>query len=73
MPISAHYGNINLEGKTIIPFCTHGGGGVDQGFKDVQKLAPEANYKDGLNLSENLSGSVRSDIEKWLKEAKVIN
>jgi len=63
----------DLEGKTVIPFCTHGGGGVDQGFIDVQKLSPRANHRKGLSLSGSRAGSAGSQIEKWLKECNVID
>jgi flavodoxin len=59
--------NYSLEGKTIIPFCTHGDGGVDQGFNDVQKLSSKASHKEGLSLKGIYADSARLDVEKWLK------
>jgi len=72
MAMATFLESYNLDGKTIVPFCTHGGGGVDQGFKDVQKLAPKANHKDGLSLSGGRASSARTDIENWLKKIEVI-
>jgi len=62
----------NLEGKTVIPFCTHGGGGVDKGFTDVRNAAPKAIHKDGLGLNGSRATSSQTDIEKWLRETGVI-
>ncbi|WP_278847010.1 flavodoxin [Brachyspira pilosicoli] len=31
----------DLEGKTIIPFCTHGTGGLSRTIRDLKKLLPE--------------------------------
>ena len=73
MAIATFIESYNLEGKTIIPFCTHGGGGVDKGFKDIEKLTLEANHKKGLSLSGSRAAAAHSDVEKWLKEVKVIN
>lgn len=72
MAIATFIDNHNLEGKTIIPFCTHGGGGVDQGFNDVKKLTPKSIHKDGLSLSGNRANNSKAEIEKWLREIKVI-
>ncbi|MDR2083817.1 MAG: NAD(P)H-dependent oxidoreductase [Bacteroidales bacterium] len=71
MAIATFLDNYNLENKTIIPFCTHGGGGVDQGFIDVNKLTPKSNHKDGLSLSGSRANNSKSEIEKWLREIEV--
>ncbi|MDR2389044.1 MAG: NAD(P)H-dependent oxidoreductase [Tannerellaceae bacterium] len=63
----------SLEGKTIIPFCTHGNGGVDQGFIEVQKLSSKANHKEGFSLKGIHVDSARLDVEKWLKAIQVID
>jgi len=73
MALATFIESYNLEGKTIVPFCTHGGGGVSQGFKNMQTLAPKANHKEGLSLSGSRASSSRGEVEKWLKEVKVID
>lgn len=40
----------SLAGKTVAPFCTHGGGGAGRFFADVRKACPEATVKDGLTI-----------------------
>ena len=37
-----------LAGKTVIPFCTHGGGGEGHYFVDLKKACPEAKFQQGL-------------------------
>ena len=39
-----------LAGKTVAPFCTHGGGGAGRFFADVRKAFPAARVLDGLAL-----------------------
>jgi Flavodoxins len=56
----------NLKGKTIIPFCTHGGGGVDQGFIDVKKRCPDSDVLDGLSIAGNSVKSKDKEIEEWV-------
>lgn len=59
----------NLSGKTVIPFCTHGGGGVGEAFNRVTKLTPDSKHMEGLVLSG--SGS-KKNVEDWLKKLEVI-
>lgn len=37
-----------LAGKTVAPFCTHGGGGEGRCFADIKKACPEAKILPGL-------------------------
>lgn len=60
------------EGKTLIPFCTHGSGGVDQGFNDLIRLTPSATHKTGLALSGNDVAESHDAIRNWLLEIEVI-
>lgn len=66
MAVETFLESYDLAGKTVIPFNTNGGGGVDQGFKTVEKLTPRSNHKEGLSLSGSRARSSRSDVERWL-------
>lgn len=56
----------DLAGKTIIPFCTHGGSGMG-GTRDIQRLAPRATLLDGLAIYGSGAGNSRSDVNSWLR------
>lgn len=71
MAVATFLDSYNFAGKTIIPFCTHGGGGVDRGFTDIGKAAPRAVHKKGLSLNGSRASSSESDVDKWLEEVKV--
>ena len=47
-PMATFFDANNLAGKTVAPFCTHGGGGAGTFFDDVRKACPCANMLDGL-------------------------
>lgn len=72
MVIATFLESYNLDGKTIIPFCTHGGGGVEKGFTDVNNATPKSTHKKGLSLNGSKVGTASADIEKWLREIKSI-
>lgn len=56
----------NLAGKTIIPFCTHGGSGMG-GASDIQKLAPRATLRKGLAIYGSRAGNSRNEVNEWLR------
>ncbi len=39
-----------LAGKTVAPFCTHGGGGAGKFFADVAQACPGAKMLGGLTI-----------------------
>lgn len=55
-----------LAGKTILPFCTHGGGGWQNLPSDLAALCPRARTGNGLALRGGDASPVL--VERWLKE-----
>ena len=49
-PVATFLDASNLAGKTLAPFCTHGGGGAGRFFADVRKACPDAKVLDGLTI-----------------------
>jgi flavodoxin len=72
MAMATFIDNYKLEGKTIIPFCTYGGGGVDNAFTDLEKATPKATHLNGLVLSGGQAYSSKNEVEQWLKEIKIL-
>ena len=58
-------------GKTVIPFCTHGGGGEQKCFSDFRRHIGKAKTKKGFICNGGTVGSVRPQVEAWLKETGV--
>ena len=52
----------DLSGKTILPFATSGGSGVEGSVSDLRKTLPNAKVKDGILL--NSTGA----LDDWLKD-----
>lgn len=55
----------DFSGKTIVPFCSMGGGRFGQTISTIAKLAPDSVIKEGLEVT--YSSYDRDEIEKWLK------
>lgn len=59
----------DLSGKTIIPFCTHGGSGFSRTIRTIRDKQPGANVvSNGYALSRNRMGQAPSGTAEWLKE-----
>ena len=63
-PIRTFLEENNFEGKTIMPFCTHGGGGASSTYLDMKKLAIGAIFKEGFTSYNN--SAKQSEIENWI-------
>ena len=52
----------DLSGKTILPFATSGGSGVEGSVADLRKTLSKAQVKDGILLNST------SGLDSWLKD-----
>lgn len=79
-PVGTFLANNNLKGKTIIPFCTHGGGGAKNFYSNISNNAKEAIIvpngftAKGSNIIERTIGYgtknkvSQEDVTQWLNE-----
>lgn len=65
-PVSSFLAHYDLSGKTIIPFCSMGGGRFGQSISMIAKLAPDSVIKEGLTVT--YSSYDRNEISEWLKK-----
>nr|WP_308499527.1 flavodoxin [uncultured Agathobacter sp.] len=61
----------DLSGKTIVPFCTHGGSGLSNTESTIADITG-GTMKDGFAIAgttaQNDRDTARSEVTKWLKE-----
>ncbi len=61
----------NFEGKTTVPFITHGGGGKYNIAQDMAKLAKNANViQNPLVFYGNGGAKAQQEVDNWLKQLK---
>lgn len=58
--------NYDFSGKTIIPFCTHGGSRLGRSVDDIKKLCPRAKVLKGFSAFGNRVDGVGNDVDAWL-------
>lgn len=68
MPVATFIEGCSWEGKTIVPFFTHGGGGVQNCDRDLRKLAAGANVTEYLCLAGNRVNKSQNEINTWLRK-----
>ena len=59
--------DINLDGKTVIPFTTHEGSGLASCANDVRKAFPKAKVTGEFSIYGHEVRSGKAKVEKWLK------
>ena len=61
----------DLSGKTIVPFCTHGGSGLSNTESTIGDITG-GTMKDGFAIpgttAQNDRDTARSEVTEWLKE-----
>jgi sulfatase modifying factor 1 len=68
-PIRTFLTHYDFSGKTIIPFCSMGGGRFGQTISAVAKLAPNSTIQKGLAVT--YSSYNRDEIATWLAENQI--
>ena len=66
-PVATFLEEYDFSGKTIVPFCSHGGGRFGQSLTAVAKLAPNAVIGEGLSVHYSGGSTLSRDVAAWLK------
>ena len=67
MPIATFLESYDFSGKTILPFCSHGGGRFGQSLTAIAKLTPQAVIAPGLSVHYSGGTSLPNDVRTWLE------
>ena len=57
----------NLQGKTVVPFCTSGGSPLSGSISDMETAASNANWVQGQRFAGSVS---QSDIDAWVNSVQ---
>lgn len=68
MPIASFLEQYDFQGKTIVPFVSHGGGRLGQSVTDIAKLSPGSSITEALSVSYSGGSSLSGDIDAWLNK-----
>jgi flavodoxin len=72
-PVTTFLSEYDLSGKTIVPFCTHGGGGLGKIGKDIAKLCPQSTILSSFEIYGSGTGKAQARVSAWLRKVGVIH
>lgn len=67
-PVMSLSKKVSLEGKTVVPFCTFGSGGLEASTKALQALFPKANVQNGFGIRNARIANVDREVKQFLAE-----
>lgn len=67
-PVATFLSEYDLSGKTIVPFCTHGGGGLGRIDNDIAKLCPQSNILSSFKIYGSGRENAQSEVSAWLSK-----
>ncbi len=67
MPVASFLEEYDFSGKTIVPFCSHGGGRLGQSTSAIAKLCPQSTMLEALSIYYDGGMTLQNDITAWLR------
>jgi flavodoxin len=71
-PVLSFLSSHDLRGKTVIPFVTHGGGGIAHCETDIQKACPKSKFVKGCAFYGGTIKNSQATLTKWVNEVVTI-
>ena len=67
-PVIKFLNDYDLSGKTVVPFCTFGSGGLESSMDDMKKAQPNARIECGFGIRAARLDKVTEELSVFLKE-----
>lgn len=68
MPIATLVGDNDFAGKTLVPFCTFGSGGLNTSSDALKKALPKAKVQKGYGVRTARVSAAGKELDRFLKE-----
>jgi flavodoxin len=68
MPLYTFFEEHDFSGKTIVPFCTHGGSRFSQAIKTITELEKNTKILDGYSVSRDNLTAAKEEVAIWLQK-----
>ena len=68
MAVYSFLDEVDLSGKTVIPFVTSGGSGFSNTISTIQQMEPQATVQEGLSIGASSATGAQQQVESWLSE-----
>jgi flavodoxin len=67
-PVATFLSENDLSGKTIVSFCTHGGGGLGRIGQDIARLCPQSTVLSRFEIYGSGRGNAQAEVSAWLSK-----
>ena len=67
-PLYTFFDEYDFSGKTVVPFCTHGGSRFSDAIKTIREMEKVATVLDGYAIARDSVSSSKDGIQNWLKK-----
>ena len=65
-PLATFLSRHEFTGKTVVPFCTHGGGGLNDIERDIKKLCAGAKFLEPFVIYGNGGSDAEVQVKRWM-------
>lgn len=72
MPLYTFFDEYDFSGKTVIPFCTHGGSRFSSAIKTIRGLEKNATVLDGYAVARDRVEDSKEGLLKWLEKIGIM-
>jgi flavodoxin len=70
-PVATFLSENDLLAKTIVPFCTHGGGGLGRIGQDIARLCPQSTVLSSFEIYGSGGGNAQARVSAWLSSSRL--
>ena len=70
MPLYSFFDEYDFSGKTIVPFCTHGGSRFSDAIKTIREMEKGATVLDGYAIARDRVAGSKDGILNWLEKIR---
>ena len=68
MPLYSFFDEYDFSGKTVIPFCTHGGSRFSGAIKTIREMEPKATVLEGYAIARDRVADSKEGVLNWLEK-----
>ncbi len=69
-PVLTFLTEYDFTDKTIIPFCTHGGGGLGRSHSDIQRKSPSSKVLNAFAINGSYVKENNTEVLQWVSNIK---
>jgi flavodoxin len=67
-PVATFLSQHDLSGRRIVPFCTHGGGGLGRVGTDIARLCPQSTVLRSFQIYGSGGADAQARVSAWLSQ-----